>query len=308
MADGAIMLANAVESYLAVRRACGFELKSVGEHLLSFAEYSDAGAKPYVCSTTAIEWADRRDRLLSAHACWATSFGSHAMPMPKTHAMNYLHRYLAVSIGAGCSLHLLKGDIERLIQAALQPAYHGLRRDTYSTLFALLACTGLRVSEATRLRYQDITADGLVIRCSKFHKSRLVPLHDTSQAQLDRYLERRRRYWPFDDHVFISMYGKPLSLSNVDSAFRTAAVKIGIPCGYDKAPRATPHSLRHTFAVRVLEACPDDRDHITQNMLALSTVSGHGNVANTYWYLEATPELLGKIAERCESFVMGEKP
>ena len=197
MADGAIMLANAVESYLAVRRACGFELKSVGEHLLSFAEYSDARAKPYVCSTTAIEWAGlarsvtQRARLLGDVVRFARY--AHAedprneLPPP---VFGSEHRCRAVPY------IFSKGDIERLIQAALQPAYHGLRRDTYSTLFALLACTGLRVSEATRLRYQDITADGLVIRCSKFHKSRLVPLHDTSQAQLDRYLERRRRYWP----------------------------------------------------------------------------------------------------------------
>ena len=73
-------------------------------------------------------------------------------------------------------------EIERLVQAAVHPVYRGLRRDTYSTFFALLACTGLRVSEAIGLRFEDITPDGLVIRCSKFRKSRLVPLHDTARA------------------------------------------------------------------------------------------------------------------------------
>ena len=64
-----------------------------------------------------------------------------------------------------------------------------MRRQTYSTLFALLACTGLRVGEAIRLRYDDITPDGLVIRATKFRKSRLVPLHDTARAGLERYLQ-----------------------------------------------------------------------------------------------------------------------
>jgi integrase len=62
--------------------------------------------------------------------------------------------------------------------------------------------------------------------------------------------------------------------------------------------RARDH--RHTFAVRALQACPDGRDAITQHMLALSTYLGHFTVAGTYWYLEAVPELMTDIADRCE--------
>jgi integrase len=182
-----------------------------------------------------------------------------------------------------------------------------LRRYTYSTLFALLACTGLRVSEAIGLRYEDITPDGLVIRCSKFRRSSLIPLHDSARAGLERYLERRRPYAPFDDHVFISTPRKPLIINDVEVAFHAAVKKIGLPCG-PGMPRPTPHSLRHTFAVRALESCPDERDHITKHMLALSTYLGHATVANTYWYLQATPALMSGIAERCERFVMEARP
>jgi len=61
-----------------------------------------------------------------------------------------------------------------------------------------------------RLRYDDITPDGLVIRKTKFRKSRLVPLHETAQAGLERYLQQQRPYAPFDDHVFVSSRGRPL--------------------------------------------------------------------------------------------------
>jgi len=105
---------------------------------------------------------------------------------------------------------LSQDQIQQLVQAASQSGYRTLRRATYSTLFALLASTGLRVSEAIRLHYDDITPDGLVIRCSKFRKSRLVPLHDTARAGLDRYLQRRRPYAPADDHVFVSIRRKAL--------------------------------------------------------------------------------------------------
>ena len=59
-----------------------------------------------------------------------------------------------------------------------------------ATLIGLLAATGLRVSEALGLELDDITADGLVIRETKFRKSRLVPLHASARAALDRYLRR----------------------------------------------------------------------------------------------------------------------
>jgi integrase len=67
------------------------------------------------------------------------------------------------------------------------------------------------------------------------------------------------------------------------------------------------HNLRHAFAVRALQTCPDGRDHITQHMLMLSTYLGHSTPALTYWYLEAVPELMRSIAERSEAHLAGGK-
>jgi integrase/recombinase XerD len=173
---------------------------------------------------------------------------------------------------------------------------------TYSTLFALLACTGLRVSEAIRLRFDDITPDGLVIQRTKFRKNRLVPLHETARAGLERYLHQRRPYAPFEDHVFVSVQRKPLRLADVDRAFRIAATHVGLP---DGPRRPTPHALRHAFATRALYTCPGGRDAVTRHMLALSTYLGHSTVAHTYWYLEAVPDLMRDIAEQAERVATG---
>ena len=79
-------------------------------------------------------------------------------------------------------------NINRLVQAASRLGKRDpFRGQSYSTFLSLLACTGLRVSEAIRLRFEDITADGLIIRCSKFRKSRLVPLHGTALVGLEQY-------------------------------------------------------------------------------------------------------------------------
>jgi integrase/recombinase XerD len=300
------MLTQAVESYIAMRRASGFEFRSEGSLLQSFATFSDAIGKNYVCSETAIEWAGsalsvtqrarrlgqviRFSRYIRAedqhHEVPPTVFGSEKGPRPVPYIFS-------------------KDDIQRVIQSASDLGRRNVfRGQTYSTFFALLACTGLRVSEAIRLCFDDITQHGLIIRCSKFRKSRLVPLHETAQAGLEHYLDKRRTYTPFDDHVFVSLRRRPLLLHDAETAFHEVVEKIGLPRG-PGLPRPTIHALRHTFAVRALETCPDGRDRITKHMLALSTYLGHSKVADTYWYLEATPVLMRNIADSCQSFFMG---
>ena len=302
------MLIHAVELYLSVRRACGFQLKSQGNLLRSFAIYSDTRGKHHVSSEIAIEWAGlARSVHQRAHRLGQVRRFSRF-----ARAEDQSHELPPAVFGSETRLRptpyiFSQKDIQRLVQAASQSGSSSLRRKTYSTLFALLACTGLRVSEAIRLRFEEITPNGLVIRQSKFRKNRLVPLHETARFGLERYLEHRRPYAPFDDHVFISLRKKPLLLEDVENAFRAAIDKIGLKRVSGK-PRPTPHSLRHTFAVRALETCPDDRDHITKHMLALTTYLGHSNVSATYWYLEATPDLMRSIAECCESFVTKGQP
>ncbi len=303
------MLTQAVTSYIGVRRATGFAFRSEGSSLQSFAAFSDSAGKQYVSSETAIEWAGsasslgQRARRLGQvirfaryiraedqhHEIPPTVFGSEHRPRPVPYIFS-------------------RDDIQLIIRAASQLGKRNtFRGHTYSTFFALLACTGLRVSEAIHLCFQDLTADGLVIRCSKFRKSRLVPLHETTQAALEQYLQRRRAYTPLDDHVFVSLRRRALLLRDAETAFRDVVEKIGFPRGLG-LPRPTIHSLRHTFAVRALETCPDGRDRITKHMLALSTYLGHSKVADTYWYLEATPELMRNIADACQSFFTGGRP
>lgn len=302
------MLTRAIESYVAMRRAAGFAFKSLGSLLKTFAAFSVARGESYVRAPIAIEWAGLAK---SAHTR-ARRLGVVIRCSRYLHAEDARHEIPHNVFGAEhrqrpAPYILSQNDVRLLVDAASRSGYRTLRRHTYSTLFSLLACTGLRVSEAIRLRFNDITSDGLVIRKTKFCKSRLVPLHETARAGLDRYLQRRILCAPADDHVFVSIRRKPLLLGDVNSAFQTAARAIGLP---DKPKRARPtaHSLRHTFAVRALQACPDGRDAITRHMVALSTYLGHVNVANTYWYLEAVPELMNDIAEKCERFVMGGQP
>src|SRR5258708_1774402 len=113
--------------------------------------------------------------------------------------------------------------------------------------------TGLRISEALKLTVADVTRDGLLIRETKFRKTRLVPLHDTAAAGLRRYLARRRPR-SNDDPVFIGKHGGALRYIAVKETFDRLVRKAGIAPTTRRRPRL--HDLRHTFAVRALPGRP----------------------------------------------------
>ena len=176
----------------------------------------------------------------------------------------------------------------------------------YRTILTTCYAAGLRISEALHLLVSDITADGLLIRRTKFQKTRLVPLHETAVAGLGSYLMCRQEMRRGGDHVFVSNEGQPLVYWKVHSVFRTLLKSAGLKPSGGRWPRI--HELRHTFAVRALESSPTGRQRVGRHMLALATYLGHVNIDATYWYLETTPELLRDIADVAENFVQRRQP
>ena len=179
----------------------------------------------------------------------------------------------------GGTPHIYRPDeIARLMRAAgqLQPA-GSIRPLMYSTLFGLLATTGMRISEALALQLDDVTADGLIIRQTKFQKSRLLPLHDTTQWALDDYLSVRVRLGNLDSALLVSITGKAPSYHTVVAVFLQLARSIGLR-GEPGQPGPRIHDLRHTFAVRSLEQCRHDREAVARHVVALSTYLGHERI------------------------------
>jgi integrase len=196
-------------------------------------------------------------------------------------------------------------EITRLLKAASLLAPTGsIRPATYTTLFALVAATGLRISEAIALRPQDITPAGVIVRNTKFRKSRLVPLHVTTQHGLQRYLALRQQIGGVNNSLFVALSGKPICYETVCSVFLQLMRSIGLR---GKPGIAGPriHDLRHTFAVRALEQCKGGDVEVARHILALSTYLGHAHPSDTYWYLQATPKLLSNIASAGESLFEG---
>ena len=169
-------------------------------------------------------------------------------------------------------------------------------------LFGLIAATGLRVSEALALRLDDIQPGGVLhIRETKFRKSRLVPLHVTVVEALERYLDVRSQHAGESDWLFPSVEHRKLYPTTVNNMFRSILRRAGI--ALERHPRPRIHDLRHTFATRALEQCGAQRGMVARHFVALSTYLGHADIRNTYWYLEATPEMMTDIASAAEMLV-----
>ena len=92
-------------------------------------------------------------------------------------------------------------------------------------------------------------------------------------AGLERYLQTRRSFAPFDNHVFVSLRRRRLLVGDAETAFHQSIEKMGMPRGRG-FPRPTIHSLRHSFAVKALETCPDGRDRNYKTHVGAVDLSG----------------------------------
>lgn len=108
-----------------------------------------------------------------------------------------------------------------------------------------------------------------------------------------------------DDHVFLSAGNQRISSGVVEYTFRRILRLAGIAPSRTRPPRI--HDLRHTFATRALEQCSTRREAVARHFVALATYMGHTDITNTYWYLEATPELMTGIAAAAEALITGEE-
>jgi integrase/recombinase XerD len=188
------------------------------------------------------------------------------------------------------------------------PTRSPFMRSTYSTFFGLLAVTGMRVGEANALDRTDFDASEgvLTIRCTKFGKSREVPIHVTSQAVLRAYEQERNRIFPRPKSpaFFLSTNGTRLLRQNVSLIFACARHGAGLS---QRKPRPRIHDLRHSFAVNTLCDWYRAGKDVEAQIPLLSTYLGHVNPSSTYWYLTAIPELVSLAAKRLERS-MGELP
>ena len=178
----------------------------------------------------------------------------------------------------------------------------------YSLIFALMYGLGLRVAEAARLRRHDVDLDRklLVIRETKFLKSRLVPFGPKLEARLREYLqEQLERAGTLDPTTPLFSFGpdrsKGINPGTITQTFHALWPRLGlkVPAG-SAEPRL--HCLRHSFAVGTLLRWYQSGINPQQRLWDLSTFMGHVHPASTAVYLTITDELLKEANQRFNHF------
>lgn len=295
------MLTEAIDTYLRVRRACGFKLCDDECSLNSFARFATARGEIHVVADTAITWAKQasKEQQRARRLQTVIRFARFSRLTDSNHEIPP-EGVFCTSAQRPAPYLFTDTQIQALMDHAAQLGPHGsLRPETYTTLIGLLAATGLRVSEALGLRLPDFTADGLMIRETKFRKTRLLPLHDTTRAALERYRAKRCRLATLDDHLFVSHRYGALKYGTVYQTFIRLLSAAGL-CGQPGQPQPRLLDFRHTFASNALQSCSGARSDTDRHMLALMTYLGHAHPSSTYWYLERSPQLMSDIARACE--------
>jgi len=308
-------LLQALQDYLALRRALGFKLTDYGSALPKFISFLEQQGASQITTELALRWAvlpqgaqpaewARRLRMVRHFAVYCGAINPRT-EIPPVGLLPYSYRRRRPYI-------YIDDEIGRLIRAASRlPSRRGLRSESYSTLFGLLAVTGMRVGESVRLDRDDLDLDRglLTIRDTKFGKSRLVPLHRSTLQALSRYAKARDRVHPrpTTPSFFLSDTGRRPTYWSVLWTFVKLSHQIGLRGPSDRhGPRL--HDLRHSFAVRTLLGWYRDGADVEQRLPQLATYLGHAHITDTYWYLTATPELLQLAAKRLDGREGGPRP
>ena len=294
-------LRRALDSYLALRRALGFKLDRAEYELRRFIVYAQSQSSPFLTTSIALAWATRSNNASPctwAHLlCMVRGFAKylhgsdarHEVPLPNAipYPKNRYHPYIYSD-----------EDVAALIQQTRSIRFP-LVAASYATLFGLLAVSGMRLGEALSLDRADVDWNTglLLIRNSKFNKSRQVPLHLTTLDALHKYDRLRGKLFPSSTipSFFVSLAGTRLVEQNVHMTFVRLIRKNGL---FEKRPRPRVHDLRHSFAVKTIRRWYECALEVEPRLPMLSTFLGHVSPSSTYWYMTATPELMSLAAKR----------
>jgi integrase len=300
-------LDQALQDYLAMRRALGFKLSNDGPALSDFVSFLKHERTSHITIRLALKWAQKPGVQPATWAHRLTFVRGFARYRSATDPRTEIPSWSLLPFRSKRARPYLYTDrqVHLLLQAALSLSPHDtLRRWTYHGLLGLLAVSGLRLSEALTLRLSDVDLQNavLTVRGTKFGKCRLVPLHDSAQKALLRYRSRRDDYLngrPASDFFFVTKRGTRLDKNNVGTTFRALTRQTGLRSELDsRGPRL--HDFRHRFAVQTLLRWYRSGDDVEQRLPTLSTYLGHVRPDDTYWYLAACPELLGEAVKRLE--------
>jgi integrase len=309
-------LGQALDEYLALRQALGFKLRQTARELPRFVQFVEREGADFITTKLALRWAQENpeaklvthaDRLAMVRrfAAWRSAED----PRTEIPPVRLLPRRYQRPTPYIYSTQ----EVESIVStAASLPSESGLRGCTFSTVFGLLAVTGMRVGEAVALNRDDVDlqAGCLTIRQGKLGKSRFVPIHATTKDVLGHYAEKRDATLPGANTpaFFVSERGRRISAWSAEANFITVShlIRLRSPTVDGRRGRGPRlHDLRHRFAVSALIDWYRVGADVDREIPKLATYLGHEGPEQVYWYLQAVPELLELATQRSQRAASG---
>jgi len=305
------LITRQIEEYIAYKQSLGFKISVEAGELRSFATFTrKIDYNGSLTSELAMQWAAlssdysrfykaRRLETIHAFAKYISAFDPQAQ-IPQLGAFGKCHGRVSPYIYTDEEISLLIAEARTLFSP------DGIRAYTVSLAIGLLRATGLRVSELTLLKNEDVHLDEeyLFINSSKFKRSRIVPLHPTVAEELTKYrkfIAEKLGSRSESDYFFISSYGHKFSTRAFEYAFRLIRQVLHTTAKRKNARKIRLYDLRHTFACDTVRRWLESGVDVNQKLYLLSTYMGHIKPEDTYWYLSATPELLAVSCARYEA-------
>jgi integrase len=303
-------LSKRLAEYLSLRRSLGFDLAFEERVLRVFTAFADRQAIDHITVDLFLRWKAtyghannstwaHRLGMVRGFAKWLTGYDERTevpppglVPAKWRRPKPYIYS---------------REEVATIVSRAAQlPSRYGLRGWTYSTLFGLIAVTGLRINEALRLDDDDIDlgAGVITIKRGKNRRARFVPIVPSTTRRLAAYRAERVRLLGLGAGAFFQNDdGRRPTDYCARYNFAVVSQDIGLRqaqrfCRHGRGPRI--HDLRHTFAVHTIMDWYRNGLDPDREMLRLSTYLGHVKPDHTYWYIEAVPELLELASKRAE--------
>ena len=300
-------LRQGIDEYLEYRSRLGFQLTFAKNFLRNFASFMEENQIKHITTEFAlafatintkaqsISWAKRLGIIRRFAIYWATVDTKTEIPPKNLLSSAYERRNPYIYTDE---------EILELLNYT-DRSENPFDQYVYFILFGLLAVTGMRISEALALNYNNIDLkNGTIMICqSKFRKSRYIPIHQTTVKILKDFNEYRNHYFPhpITSKFLVNHKGVELKKRTVQDAFQRRLKKIGLTKSVEWKNKPKIMGFRHTFAINtLLRWYKQDVASINSHIPLLSTYLGHVKPSNTYWYLSATPELLKLVVSRCK--------
>ena len=308
-------LSERLDQYVAERRGFGGNWASQARQVRPFVTFADSEGAERITTALFLRWKERfgsagraswagRLSAVRVFATWLQGIDPRTEVPPKG---------LIPAQGRRPKPYIYSdGEIRRIVAEAVRlECRTGLRGSTFSTMFGLVAVTGMRIGETLALHDADVGTDAATVRVrhAKNGRDRVVPVTDCTAERLRTHRDTRDRILGRTTEAFFcGAGGNRLGMETAQRTFALIGQRTGLrepQAGGRKGRGPRLQDLRHTFASKTVADWFRQGRDVDAEMYKLSAFLGHAGPDSTFWYIEAVPELLELARARADSLAGG---